>query len=119
MSSNRPKRMKHPNVGSSSQPEPTPGHRRTQRSSSSNFDMDRFNAQCGNRRVIRSQTLGDDIPQLDLKELFVYQGWEPLVSCVHVTFPNLVRAFFLLLCSVKGGNDLSKPISLVDRSPSL
>jgi hypothetical protein len=95
MASNRPKRMKHPNVvGSSSQSEPAPGRRRTQRSSSSNFDMDRFNALCGTRRVIRSQTLGDDIPQLGLKELFVYQGWEPLTSCTHVTFPNLVKAFY-------------------------
>jgi hypothetical protein len=95
MASNRPKRIKNPNVGGSSQPEraTASGSRRTQRSFYS-LNLDRFNDFCKNRPVLRSHVLSDDIPGLDLMDLFRFQQWEPLITCTHVAHPKAVKLFY-------------------------
>ena len=58
------------------------------------LDLDRFNAFCKNRPVLRSHVLSDDIPSLDLMDLFQFQQWEPLVTCTHIAYPQAVKMFY-------------------------
>jgi len=85
MASHRPKRVKNPNVGSSS------GGRRPQ---PPRLDLERFNVFCKNRPVLRSHVLSVDIPGMDLMDLFRFQHWEPLVTCTDIAYPKAVKMFY-------------------------
>jgi hypothetical protein len=44
--------------------------------------------------VLRSHVLSNDIPGLDLMDLFHFQQWEPLISCTHIAYPKAVKMFY-------------------------